>query len=65
MNTLFHLFLTFIFFSFSLSAMDIEIKREFTVTQIMLDLQQAQMEEEYSIEDHNTSIEPVYSTENM
>jgi len=40
--------------AFSLHAMDMQIKREFTVTQLAIDTQNAQMEENASIDDNDT-----------
>jgi len=52
-----------LFSNFFLHAMDIQIKREFTVTQIMLDLQKDQTEEE--AEDLNISIQQQFSKKNV
>jgi hypothetical protein len=50
----------------SLSAMDIDIKREFTVTQIMIELQKTYMDEtRLEEEDLNISDQQEYSFENM
>jgi len=38
----------------SLYAMDVQIKREFTVTQLAIDTQNAQMEENSSMDDNET-----------
>jgi hypothetical protein len=66
MKTVLILFILIILYTLSLSAMDIDIKREFTVTQIMIALQKTYMDEtEPEEEDLNISDQQEYSFENM
>ena len=66
MKTVLILSMLTMLYTLSLSAMDIDIKREFTVTQIMIELQKTYMDEtEIEEEDLNISDQQEYSFENM
>jgi hypothetical protein len=66
MKTVLILSMLTMLYTLSLSAMDIDIKREFTVTQIMIELQKTYMDEtRLEEEDLNISDQQEYSFENM